>query len=157
MDMNDARVVLTLLAFIGFIAIVAWAYSSRRKGFEEAAELPFADEPDAKRSENGEGQMSDFGASQFFSVFWDYYIAMISIVSMVGCARAPVVPGPPHDQAKLNAGRNRNHRATCGTVTFSEYHNPMPRWWIWLFYITVVFSIVYLSFFRASARSGRAC
>jgi cytochrome c oxidase cbb3-type subunit 4 len=51
MDLNDARVVLTLLGFIGFIAIVAWAYSkTARKGFKEASELPFADEPDAKRS-----------------------------------------------------------------------------------------------------------
>jgi cytochrome c oxidase cbb3-type subunit 3 len=25
-----------------------------------------------------------------------------------------------------------------------EFHNPMPRWWIWLFYITVFFSIIYL-------------
>jgi cytochrome c oxidase cbb3-type subunit IV len=51
MDLNDARAVLTVLGFIGFIAIVAWAYSkTARKGFKEASELPFADEPDAKRS-----------------------------------------------------------------------------------------------------------
>lgn len=25
-----------------------------------------------------------------------------------------------------------------------EYHNPLPRWWLWLFYITIVFSIIYL-------------
>ena len=28
--------------------------------------------------------MSDFGASQFFSGFWDYYVAIISIVSVLG-------------------------------------------------------------------------
>jgi cytochrome c oxidase cbb3-type subunit 3 len=26
----------------------------------------------------------------------------------------------------------------------AEYNNPLPRWWSWLFYITVVFSLVYL-------------
>jgi cytochrome c oxidase cbb3-type subunit 3 len=25
-----------------------------------------------------------------------------------------------------------------------EYNNPLPRWWIWLFYVTIVFSLVYL-------------
>ena len=51
MDLNDARAFLTLLGFIGFIAIVAWAYSkSARKGFKEASELPFADEKEALRS-----------------------------------------------------------------------------------------------------------
>jgi cytochrome c oxidase cbb3-type subunit 4 len=51
MDLNDARAVLTLLGFLGFIGIVAWAYSkSARKGFKEASELPFADEKEALRS-----------------------------------------------------------------------------------------------------------
>ena len=30
--------------------------------------------------------MSDIGASQFVSGFWDYYVAIISIVSVLGCA-----------------------------------------------------------------------
>lgn len=38
----------TLLAFIAFVSVCAWAYSSkRRKGFDEAAQLPFADEEPA--------------------------------------------------------------------------------------------------------------
>ena len=45
MDINDIRAVLTLLGFLGFCGITVWAYSSRaRKGFEEAAALPFDDE-----------------------------------------------------------------------------------------------------------------
>ena len=52
MDLNDVRAVLTVLGLVGFLAIVAWAYSrSARKGFKEASELPFADEKVAKRSE----------------------------------------------------------------------------------------------------------
>jgi cytochrome c oxidase cbb3-type subunit IV len=44
MDINDLRVVMTVLAFIVFIGIVAWAYSRKRKrAFEEAARLPFSD------------------------------------------------------------------------------------------------------------------
>jgi len=45
MDINDIRAVLTLLGFLGFCGITVWAYSSRaRKGFEEAATLPFDDD-----------------------------------------------------------------------------------------------------------------
>jgi cytochrome c oxidase cbb3-type subunit 4 len=52
MDLNDVRAALTVLGFVGFLAIVAWAYSrSARKGFKEASELPFADEDKARRSE----------------------------------------------------------------------------------------------------------
>jgi cytochrome c oxidase cbb3-type subunit IV len=51
MDLNDVRALLTVLGFIGFIAIVAWAYSrGAKKGFTEASELPFADHEEALRS-----------------------------------------------------------------------------------------------------------
>jgi cytochrome c oxidase cbb3-type subunit 3 len=26
----------------------------------------------------------------------------------------------------------------------TEYNNPLPRWWLWLFYVTVAFAAVYL-------------
>jgi cytochrome c oxidase cbb3-type subunit 4 len=46
MDINDLRVVVTLLSFAAFAGIVAWAWSSRRRqAFDEASMLPFADEP----------------------------------------------------------------------------------------------------------------
>ena len=42
---TDARNLFTVLSFLTFIGIVLWAYSARRKGdFEEAANLPFADD-----------------------------------------------------------------------------------------------------------------
>lgn len=45
MDINVVRGVITALSLVCFIGIVVWAYSSQRKGrFEEAANLPFADD-----------------------------------------------------------------------------------------------------------------
>ena len=45
MDINDFRSLQTVLAFIAFVGIVIWAYSKRRKkSFDDAANLPFADE-----------------------------------------------------------------------------------------------------------------
>jgi cytochrome c oxidase cbb3-type subunit 3 len=37
--------------------------------------------------------------------------------------------------------------------TLEEYNNPLPRWWMWLFYITVVFSLVYPCSIRRSGAS----
>ena len=45
MDVNDMRSVLTLVAFATFLGIVLWAYHGKsRKQFDEAAQLPFADD-----------------------------------------------------------------------------------------------------------------
>ena len=44
MDINTIRGLATLFALIAFIAMIAWTYSSRRKkDFDEAASLPFAE------------------------------------------------------------------------------------------------------------------
>ncbi|MEZ5727732.1 MAG: cbb3-type cytochrome c oxidase subunit 3 [Burkholderiaceae bacterium] len=45
MDVNMLRSVITVLLLIAFVGIVWWAYSGRtRQRFDEAANLPFADE-----------------------------------------------------------------------------------------------------------------
>ena len=45
MDLNDIRGWHTVILLILFLGIVFWAYSKRRKkSFDEAANLPFADE-----------------------------------------------------------------------------------------------------------------
>ena len=45
MDINTLRGIATIFAAIAFIGVVIWAYSSRRKAdFDEAVNLPFADE-----------------------------------------------------------------------------------------------------------------
>lgn len=45
MDLNFLRGLGTVFVMIAFIGICLWAYSSRRKqAFDEAANLPFADE-----------------------------------------------------------------------------------------------------------------
>jgi cytochrome c oxidase cbb3-type subunit 4 len=49
MDLNDLRAWHTAVLLAVFIGIVIWAYSKRRKkSFDEAANLPFADEEQHK-------------------------------------------------------------------------------------------------------------
>ena len=44
MDLNDIRSGVTLLSFLFFLGLVAWAWSRRnRHQFDAAAQLPFAD------------------------------------------------------------------------------------------------------------------
>jgi cytochrome c oxidase cbb3-type subunit 4 len=45
MDINDLRGLSTLFLMVSFIGLCLWAYSSKRKkSFDDAANIPFADE-----------------------------------------------------------------------------------------------------------------
>jgi cytochrome c oxidase cbb3-type subunit IV len=50
MDVNTLRTILTLICFILFLGIVAWAWSSgTRTRFEDAARVPLNDDNDGGR------------------------------------------------------------------------------------------------------------
>ncbi len=80
--------------------------------------------------------------SDFHSSGWSIYIAVTTVVSIIAClvllavaARRKVVPG---------AGNTTGH---TWDEDLTELNNPLPRWWMWLFIITVVFGIAYLVIF----------
>ncbi len=51
MDVNTLRSIITLVCFLAFIGIVWWAYGrGRKKRFDEAANLPFADDDMQERT-----------------------------------------------------------------------------------------------------------
>jgi cytochrome c oxidase cbb3-type subunit 4 len=48
MDINDFRTLSTVLVFLAFIGVAWWAYGpSRKKYFDDAAQLPFHDDDTA--------------------------------------------------------------------------------------------------------------
>ncbi len=52
LDVNTLRIAVTVLGFLCFLGICAWAYSRHaRKGFDEAAMLPFSEEDDLPDSD----------------------------------------------------------------------------------------------------------
>ncbi len=54
MDMNTWRGIFTTLALIAFVGVWIWAWSSKRKSaFDEAANLPFADDDIDENSKGG--------------------------------------------------------------------------------------------------------
>jgi cytochrome c oxidase cbb3-type subunit 3 len=82
--------------------------------------------------------------SQFTSGFWDVYIGLISIVSILACAVLLKM------QSVHKPAQSETEADTSGHVwdeDLKEYNNPLPRWWIWLFYITIVFGLVYLALY----------
>ena len=55
MDTGTLQGIGTLLAIIAFSGVCIWAWSGKRKAeFEEAANLPFADDTDSPPSSNRE-------------------------------------------------------------------------------------------------------
>ena len=80
--------------------------------------------------------------SDFVSEFWHLYVAGISIVSIIACLLLLWFSG----KAKaMTANDNTTGHVWDGDLR--EMNNPLPRWWVGLFIITVVFSLVYLAFY----------
>ena len=74
------------------------------------------------------------------SDFWNAYVVVIVLVSILACAILLYVQG----KAKFTPGKSMGH---VWDETLEEYNNPMPKWWSWLFVITVIFSLVYLALY----------
>ena len=80
--------------------------------------------------------------SQFTSSFWDYYIGVISVVSILACGVLLLAQSKRHV-----AGGQAETTGHTWDEDLGEYNNPLPRWWMWLFWITIVFSLVYLALY----------
>ncbi len=84
--------------------------------------------------------------SDFTNGFWSWYVAAISLVSILGCGWLLWVAG----KAKVTLRPGQVADNTTGHVwdeDLREYNNPLPRWWMWLFILTIVFSLAYLVVF----------
>lgn len=69
---------------------------------------------------------------------WSWYIIILVVGNIIGVSWLLFATGRPSD---------KQEDSTTGHVwdeTLEEYNNPLPRWWIWLFCITIVFALIYL-------------
>jgi cytochrome c oxidase cbb3-type subunit III len=81
--------------------------------------------------------------SDFTSGFWNWYIALITIASIAGCA----ILLWSQSKHRVKLGDDGQPEKTTGHVwdeDLTELNTPMPRWWMGLFYLTIVFAVVYL-------------
>ncbi len=80
--------------------------------------------------------------SDFVSGFWDMYVAGLVIVSIIACLILLILSG----KAKaMTASDNTTGHVWDGDLR--EMNNPLPRWWSYLFVITVVFGFGYLALY----------
>jgi len=78
--------------------------------------------------------------SDFVHDGWSLYIAIITLASLVACA----VLLKALSTRKLSKGEQAGTTGHAWDEDLQEWNNPLPGWWMWLFYITIVFAVVYL-------------
>lgn len=86
--------------------------------------------------------------SDFVNEFWNWYVILIVLVSILACGVFLWSQSIHHPGTKQTTD-------TTGHVwdeTLEEYNNPLPRWWMWLFYGTVVFGLAYALLYPALGR-----
>lgn len=81
--------------------------------------------------------------ADFVSGFWGPFIAVVTLASVIGCA----VFLKALSTRRLAPGEKPGTTGHVWDEDLAEYHNPLPRWWMWLFYITVVFALGYLLYY----------
>ncbi|MFO0522155.1 MAG: cbb3-type cytochrome c oxidase N-terminal domain-containing protein, partial [bacterium] len=71
-------------------------------------------------------------------------IAVVTIVSILACAwflKANTVRRPA---SAANAGTSPGTTGHVWDGDLAEFNNPLPKWWMNLFWITLVFAVLYL-------------
>ena len=84
--------------------------------------------------------------SDFINSGWSWYVIAIVVFGLVYCAL--VLIGAAKHKVVYDAQGNVDK--TTGHVwdaDLRELNNPLPRWWLFLFIITLVFAVGYLSLY----------
>lgn len=85
-----------------------------------------------------------------FSTAWAFYVAIVTLVSIAACAALL------YGMGRMRVSRKAGERVeTTGHVwdgDLAEFNNPLPRWWMWLFYGTIVFALGYLVLYPGLGR-----
>ena len=78
--------------------------------------------------------------ADFTSEFWHYFIAIVSLLSMAGCGVFLWM----QSTKKIKVSTDGSTTGHVWDEDLTELNTPMPRWWVVLFYLTVVFSLIYV-------------
>ena len=77
--------------------------------------------------------------SDFVNNFWPIFISVITLGGIFGCALLLWITS----KAKVSSSGD-NTSGHVWDVDLREMNNPLPRWWVWLFVITIVYGLLYL-------------
>ena len=76
--------------------------------------------------------------ADFISGFWNMYVMGLVTLSLLFCVFVLV-----SNMTKREVGDVKLH-GHVWDETLAEYNNPLPRWWLYLFWMTIIFGVVYL-------------
>lgn len=77
---------------------------------------------------------------EFDTPFWSWYIIVLTVVSLVGVALFLL----SQRTRRLAPGEKAQEMEHKWDGDLVELNNPLPSWWVKLFWITLIFSAVYL-------------
>lgn len=72
------------------------------------------------------------------SAFFHWWVIVITVINLLGCwwlIRFSARSGPAAAAAENTTGHVWDG--------LREYNNPLPRWWLWMFYLTLIFAVIY--------------
>ena len=76
--------------------------------------------------------------SDFTSEFWHLYVAGLTLVSIIACLILLWISGTTK---AATHGDNTTGHVWDGDL--KEMNNPLPKWWVYLFILTVLFALIY--------------
>ncbi len=76
----------------------------------------------------------------FVNDFWSWYIIIPTIFGIIGC----VVLLVKLSGGKIGPDKKAELMSHVWDEDLQELNNPLPLWWLFMFYITIAFSVVYL-------------
>ncbi|HEY3300194.1 MAG TPA: cytochrome-c oxidase, cbb3-type subunit III [Methylophilaceae bacterium] len=79
--------------------------------------------------------------SDFTSSFWPLFITVIALGGIFGCALLLWKTS----KVKVNTSAGDNTSGHVWDEDIREMNNPLPRWWVGLFIITIIFGLGYLA------------
>jgi cytochrome c oxidase cbb3-type subunit 3 len=79
----------------------------------------------------------------FSSDFWNWWIIGLTLANIFACWWL-VRWSSKKQPGEAAVGDVTGHK---WDETLEEYNNPLPRWWLWLFYITIAFALGYLTLY----------
>ena len=90
--------------------------------------------------------------SDFTNSFWPMFITVISLAGVFGCALLLWLTS----KIKATSPNGDNTNGHVWDENLREMNNPLPRWWVWMFIITIVFSLFYfVSYPSLGANPGK--
>ncbi len=86
------------------------------------------------------------------SAFWHWFVVIITATFTAGMVYLFIATGKARVDSQKSSDGSEDTTGHVWDDDLEELNNPMPRWWLWLFYGTVIFAVVYLALYPGLGR-----